>query len=83
MMPYDHLLRRIEVRVGTLGGKPVIRKTRIPVELILALMVAGETAEIILDNYPDLEQEDIRACLAYAHALVANTTIDAIEVVGA
>ena len=82
-MQYDHLLRRIEVRAGTLGGKPVIRKTRIPVELILALMVAGETTEAILDNYPDLEQEDIRACLAYAHALVANTSIDAIEVVGA
>lgn len=40
---------------------------RISVELILSLLAQGETAETILSDYPDLTQDDIRACLAYAH----------------
>jgi uncharacterized protein (DUF433 family) len=82
-MTTDDLLRRIVVNDAILRGKPVIRGTRISVELILGFLAAGETVEGLLDNYPDLTADDIRACFAYAHALVANTSIDAIDVVSA
>jgi uncharacterized protein (DUF433 family) len=49
------------------GGKPIIRGMRVPLELILSLL-KGETPETILTDYPDLEPDDLRACLAYAHA---------------
>ena len=83
MMSNDDLLRRITVNKAIFGGKPIIRGMRISVEVILGFLAAGETVESVLDNYPDLEPDDIRACFAYAHALVANTSIDAIELVGA
>jgi hypothetical protein len=50
------------------------------VELILSLLAQGESEEAILEDYPDLEPEDIRACIAYAHAVIARDTLDAIEV---
>jgi uncharacterized protein (DUF433 family) len=53
---------------------------RISVELVLSLLAQGETVEAILDDYPELETDDIRACLAYAHAVVANDRIDAVKV---
>ena len=46
---------------------------RISVELILSLLKQGETWESILDDYPDLEAEDIRACLEYAQTTMART----------
>jgi len=53
---------------------------RISVELILSLLAQGETVENILDDYPGLESEDIRACLAYAHAIIANDSLDEVHV---
>ena len=47
-------------------GKPTIRGTRIPVELILEKQAAGETVEQILDEHPRLTEEAIRATLAFA-----------------
>jgi uncharacterized protein (DUF433 family) len=44
---------------------------RISVELILSLLAQGESEEAILGDYPDLELDDIRACFAYARAVVA------------
>ena len=41
----------------------------------------GETPEAILEEYPDLEPDDIRACIAYAHAVIACDTLDAVSVV--
>jgi uncharacterized protein (DUF433 family) len=55
---------------------------RISVELILSLLAQGETAEAILDDYPDLEAEDIRACMAYAHAVIAHDRLDSVRVAG-
>ena len=55
---------------------------RISVELILSPLAEGETVEAILGDYPDLEREDIRACLAYAHAVIAHDSLDAIQVGG-
>ena len=60
------LLKRITANKDIFGGKPIIRGMRISVELILSLLAQGETYEAILADYPDLEPEDIRACLAYS-----------------
>lgn len=65
------LLRRITARPDVFGGKPIVRDMRISVELILSLLAQGITPEDILDDYPDLEPDDICACAAYAHAVVA------------
>jgi uncharacterized protein (DUF433 family) len=57
---------RIEVNPEVMLGKPVIRGTRIPVELILRKLSEGATESDLLDAYPRLTAEDIRAALAYA-----------------
>jgi len=79
-MADQELLKRITVRPEVFGGKPIIRDMRISVELILSLLAQGETPEAILEDYPDLESDDIRACLAYAHAVIARDKLDAISV---
>ncbi|HHV07680.1 MAG TPA: DUF433 domain-containing protein [Firmicutes bacterium] len=73
------LIRRITVNPAIFGGKPIIRGLRIKVENILGLLEQGLRPEEILAEYPDLEVDDIRACLAYARLLVANESIEAIE----
>jgi uncharacterized protein (DUF433 family) len=67
-MADQELLKRIPVRPEVFGGKPIVCDMRISVELILSLLAQGETPEAILGDYPDLEPDDIRACIAYAHA---------------
>ena len=62
---------RIEVNPKVMLGKPVIRGTRIPVELILRKLSEGATEHDLLDAYPRLQQEDIRAALAYAAETLA------------
>lgn len=79
-MGNKNLLKRITFNPQIFGGKPIIRGMRIKVENILALLEQGVTPEEILADYPDLEMKDIRACLAYARLLVANESIDQIEV---
>ena len=73
------LLKRITANPELFGGKPVIRHMRISVELILSLLAQGETVAAILDDYPELEADDVRACLAYAHAVIANDSLDAVD----
>jgi len=60
---------RIIVDPDTLAGKPVIRGTRIAVELILELLAAGQSEHEILSNYPGLTREDVLGCLSYASYL--------------
>jgi uncharacterized protein (DUF433 family) len=60
---------RIIVDTEILAGKPVIRGTRIAVELILELLAAGQPEHEILANYPGLTKEDVLACLSYASYL--------------
>ncbi len=79
-MTRSELLKRITARPDIFGGKPIIRDMRVSVELILSLLAQGVTAEAILDDYPDLEPEDIRACVAYAHAVIAHDTLSAVSV---
>jgi len=77
----SELLRRITADPGIFGGKPIIRGLRISVELILSLLAQGATQDEILADYPGLEVEDIRACLAYAHAVIAHDTLAGVEIV--
>ena len=81
-MTQEALLKRITADPEIFGGKPTIRGMRISVELILSLLAQGETVDTILSDYPDLEQDDIRACLAYAHAVIARDSLDAVRVAG-
>ena len=62
------LLSRITARPGVFGGKPIIRDMRISVEIVLGLLAKGVSTDAILEDYPELEPGDIRACAAYAHA---------------
>ena len=71
---------RITANPEIFGGKPIVRGLRISVELILSLLAQGEPVEAVLDDYPELEIDDIRACLAYAHAVVANDRLEAVKV---
>jgi uncharacterized protein (DUF433 family) len=64
---------RVTVDPDILAGKPVIRGTRIAVELVLELLAAGQSEACILDNYPGLTREDILACLAYASVPAGST----------
>ncbi len=57
---------RIVVNPKIMVGKPVIKGTRITVELILRLLAQGMTEQEILENHPHLKKEDIRAALEYA-----------------
>ena len=67
----NDLLRRITARPDVFGGKPIIRDMRISVELILSLLAQGVSPKEILDDYPELQVEDMRACAAYARAVIA------------
>jgi uncharacterized protein (DUF433 family) len=66
---------RITADAKVMLGKPVIRGTRIPVELVLRKLSEGATIEDLLDGYPHLKREDILACLAYGAAAVAHEEI--------
>ena len=63
----NELLQRITVRPDILGGKPIVRDMRIAVEHILGMLASGDSAQIILQEYPFLEPEDVQACLVFAH----------------
>ena len=79
-MQDEALLNRITADPEIFGGKPIVRGMRISVELILSLLAQGQTVEAILDDYPELEPDDVRACLAYAHAALADESIEAVRV---
>ena len=60
------LLERITVNPKQCGGRPCIRGMRIRVSDVLDLFAAGLTAEKILTEMPDLEADDVKACMVYA-----------------
>ena len=80
MTTNNDLLKRITARPDVFGGKPIVRDMRISVELILSLLAQGVSPEAILDDYPDLEWDDIRACTAYAHAVIAGDSLASVSV---
>jgi uncharacterized protein (DUF433 family) len=64
----ENLLTRITLNPEINHGKPGIRNTRYVVESILEYLAGGDAIEDILEEFPDLEREDILACFAYASA---------------
>lgn len=60
------LLERIEIDPDVMLGKPVIRGTRITVEILLEKLAAGIDVDQILTDYPPLQRDDVLAALAYA-----------------
>jgi uncharacterized protein (DUF433 family) len=63
---------RIVVQPDLCNGKPVIRGTRITVQTVLEFLAAGDSIEDVLDEYPTLTADDVRACLDYASRVLAN-----------
>jgi uncharacterized protein (DUF433 family) len=63
---------RIEINPEVMGGKPVIRGTRVPVELILRKLGAGMTPDAIVDDHPRLVLDDVRAAQAFAADYLAD-----------
>jgi uncharacterized protein (DUF433 family) len=70
---------RITVDPRILVGKPVVKGTRIAVEMVVDLLAAGWTHQQILDSYPTLTEEDVRACLAYASEILHSEKVYPIE----
>ena len=66
---------RIEINPAVMQGKPVIRGTRITVELILRKLAEGESETELLEDYPHLKPKDIRAAIAYGAASVSHEEI--------
>lgn len=75
-------LDRIEINPKIMVGKPVIKGTRIPVELILKMLSQGITTEEILGEYPQLTKEDIQAALAYGVKALEVEEVYSLERVG-
>jgi uncharacterized protein (DUF433 family) len=63
---FEELLGRVEINPAIMLGKPVIRGTRLTVEIILEKLAAGRTVEEVREDYPFLAREDVLAALAYA-----------------
>ncbi|MCS7158799.1 MAG: DUF433 domain-containing protein [Blastocatellia bacterium] len=74
----DELLTRITIDPDVCHGKPCIRGLRYPVETMLELLTSGMTMDEILDDYDDLEREDLYAVLAYATRLSQIKRVQAI-----
>jgi len=70
---------RIVASPDVLVGKPVVKGTRLAVEFVVELLADGWTQKQVLDNYPNLTAEDIRACLAYASELLRSEKVFPLE----
>ncbi|BDG59810.1 DUF433 domain-containing protein [Caldinitratiruptor microaerophilus] len=70
---------RITINPDQMGGAPCIRGLRIPVATIVKLLAAGMTEDQILQDYPDLERDDIREALAFAAEAVNERQLPLVE----
>ena len=70
------LLKRITIDPGKCFGKPCIRGHRIWVSLILDALADGMTMEDVIENYPDLQREDILACIAYGSEMARERFVE-------
>jgi uncharacterized protein (DUF433 family) len=70
-MPHE----RIEISPEVMGGKPLIRGTRVPVEMILRKLGAGLSSEAIVADHPRLTPDDIRAAQAFAADYLADEVV--------
>lgn len=78
-MKKEDLLTRITINPKVMVGKPTIRGLRITVEQILKALAGGVTVEDLLEDYPELEKEDIQAALIYASELVNEEQVFAVS----
>ena len=74
-MTHENLLQRISVDPNICHGKPCIRGHRVWVSLVLDLLADGLTHEQVLAEYPGLELDDIRACMAYASEMTRERVV--------
>lgn len=81
-MNTQNLLSRITVDPKIMVGKPTIRGMRITVEQILRALAGGIAVSELLQDYPDLEKEDIQAVFAYAVNLVDEEQVFPVEISG-
>jgi uncharacterized protein (DUF433 family) len=72
----NELLKRITVDPAVMTGLPCIRGMRIPVTTVLGLMASGAGEKELLTEYPDLEADDLKACVAYAAWLAREREIE-------
>ncbi len=75
LSPDFELMQRIQMNPEIAHGKPCIRNTRLSVTHILDLLSSGMTNTEIISDYPELQEEDIRACLAFASILADRKAI--------
>ena len=75
----NELFNRITINPEVMVGKPTIRGVRITVEQILKALAAGLTTKDLLEDYPELEEEDIKAALLYASELVGEEKVFAVS----
>ena len=73
-MSVEHLLGQITVNQEVMVGKPVISGTRLTVEYIVGLLAQGETVSSLLEEYPGLQPDAIRACLLFAAKSLSSTS---------
>lgn len=71
----DLLKKRVDLNPNIMAGKPVIRGTRIPVEMIVCMLANGVSEAELPKEYPRLTATDIRAALAYAASVLANEDV--------
>ena len=74
-MSRDNLLSRITVDPELSHGKPCIRGLRYPVESILEYLAGGDSVEQVLAEFPDLERDDILACLEFSRKMLAAKSV--------
>lgn len=70
---------RVAIDPDVLGGKPVVRGTRLSVEFVIGLLAEGWTHDEIKNEYPGVTEEDISACLTYARDLLGGERVFAAE----
>ena len=70
---------RIEINPDVMRGKPVIRGTRVTVEMLLRKLSEGATEESLLESYPHLTRDDIKAAIGYAADTIAQQKVDDIS----
>jgi uncharacterized protein (DUF433 family) len=80
-MDEDKLLERITFNPDIFGGKQIVRGRRLAVEHVLGMLAAGDSVETILEGYPWLEADDVKACLAYARRVVGHERVEPLLVV--
>jgi len=74
MKSSESLLKRIEISRDILKGKPVIKGTRVPVEIILRSLAQGMNTEEICEGY-EISEEDVRAAILYAQKIIESETV--------